>query len=47
MARITGWVSSISQHSNGAISRHQPVRVLFFNDVIPEARINGDATAMT
>jgi uncharacterized protein YfaS (alpha-2-macroglobulin family) len=39
------WVSSISQHSNGAISRHQPVRVLFFNDVIPEARINGDATA--
>src|SRR5688500_9361923 len=39
------WVSSISQHSNGAISRHQPVRVLFFNDVVPEARINGDATA--
>jgi uncharacterized protein YfaS (alpha-2-macroglobulin family) len=39
------WVSSISQHSNGAISRHQPVRVLFFNDVIPEARINGDAAA--
>ncbi len=39
------WVSSISQHSSGAISRHQPVRVLFFNDVIPEASINGDATA--
>jgi uncharacterized protein YfaS (alpha-2-macroglobulin family) len=39
------WVSAVSQHSTGAISRHQPVRVLFFADVIPEARINGDASA--
>ena len=30
---ILTWVTSISQHSNGAISRHSPVRVLFTNDV--------------
>jgi alpha-2-macroglobulin len=39
------WVSSISLHSNGAISRHSPVRVLFTKDVVPEARVGGDASA--
>jgi uncharacterized protein YfaS (alpha-2-macroglobulin family) len=39
------WVSSISLHSNGAISRHSPVRVLFTNDVIPEASVGADASA--
>lgn len=39
------WVSAISQHSNGAISRHSPVRILFTNDVIPESRIGSDAAA--
>ena len=39
------WVSSISQHSSGAISRHSPVRVLFTNDVVPEAKVGGDASA--
>ena len=37
------WVTSISQHSKGAISRHSPVRVYFTNDVIPEARVGSDA----
>jgi uncharacterized protein YfaS (alpha-2-macroglobulin family) len=39
------WVSAISLHSNGAISRHSPVRVLFTHDVIPEARVGSDASA--
>jgi hypothetical protein len=39
------WVTSISQHSTGAISRHSPVRVLFTNDVIPEANVGSDASA--
>ncbi|HEU4781009.1 MAG TPA: MG2 domain-containing protein, partial [Steroidobacteraceae bacterium] len=39
------WVSSISQHSNGAISRHSPVRVLFTNDVVSQERVGSDATA--
>jgi uncharacterized protein YfaS (alpha-2-macroglobulin family) len=39
------WVTSISQHSSGAISRFSPVRVYFTNDVIPEAKVNGDASA--
>jgi alpha-2-macroglobulin len=39
------WVTSISQHSNGAISRHSPVRVLFTNDVVPQERVGADATA--
>jgi hypothetical protein len=39
------WVTSISQHSNGAISRHSPVRVLFTNDVVPQERVGSDATA--
>ena len=37
------WVTSISLHSNGAISRFSPVRVLFTNDVIPESRVGSDA----
>jgi uncharacterized protein YfaS (alpha-2-macroglobulin family) len=39
------WVTSIGQHSSGAISRHSTVRVLFINDVVPEARVGTDATA--
>jgi alpha-2-macroglobulin len=39
------WVTSISQHSTGAISRHSPIRVLFTNDVIPEATVGSDASA--
>ncbi|MEO8062042.1 MAG: MG2 domain-containing protein [Pseudomonadota bacterium] len=39
------WVTAISQHSNGAISRHSPVRVLFTSDVVPESRIGSDAAA--
>ena len=39
------WVTAISLHSNGAISRHSPVRVLFTGDVIPAARVGGDASA--
>ena len=39
------WVSSISLHSNGAVSRHSPVRVLFTKDVVPEAQVGGDASA--
>ncbi|HEX6637180.1 MAG TPA: MG2 domain-containing protein [Steroidobacteraceae bacterium] len=39
------WVSAIGQHSNGAISRHSPLRVLFTKDVIPEARVGSDASA--
>ncbi len=39
------WVTSISQHSNGAISRHSPVRVLFTNDVVPQERVGSDASA--
>jgi uncharacterized protein YfaS (alpha-2-macroglobulin family) len=39
------WVSAISLHSNGAISRHSPVRVLFTGDVVPESRVGSDAAA--
>jgi uncharacterized protein YfaS (alpha-2-macroglobulin family) len=39
------WVTSISQHSNGAISRHSPVRVLFTNDIVPQERVGTDASA--
>jgi uncharacterized protein YfaS (alpha-2-macroglobulin family) len=39
------WVTSISQHSSGAISRFSPVRVFFTNDVIPEAQVGKDASA--
>jgi alpha-2-macroglobulin len=39
------WVTTISQHSSGAISRFSPVRVFFTNDVIPDSKINGDASA--
>ena len=39
------WVSSISQHSSGAISRHSPVRVFFTNDVVPQERVGTDASA--
>jgi uncharacterized protein YfaS (alpha-2-macroglobulin family) len=39
------WVTSISEHSTGAISRYSPVRVFFTNDVIPEARVGSDASA--
>jgi uncharacterized protein YfaS (alpha-2-macroglobulin family) len=38
-------VSSISLHTNGAVSRHAPIRVLFINDVVPEDRIGSDASA--
>ncbi len=31
------WVTAVSLHSNGAISRHSPIRVLFTNDVIADA----------
>jgi uncharacterized protein YfaS (alpha-2-macroglobulin family) len=39
------WVTTISQHSNGAISRHSPVRVLFTSDVVPQERVGTDASA--
>jgi hypothetical protein len=39
------WVSAINLHSNGAISRHSPVRVMFTKDVIPENRVGSDASA--
>ena len=39
------WVTSISQHSTGAISRHSPVRVFFTNDVIAETAVGSDASA--
>ena len=39
------WVGSISMHSNGAMSRHAPIRVLFINDVVPAERVGTDATA--
>ncbi|HYJ40615.1 MAG TPA: MG2 domain-containing protein, partial [Steroidobacteraceae bacterium] len=39
------WVTSISQHSNGAISRHSPVRVLFTSDVVPQERVGSSASA--
>lgn len=39
------WVSAIGMHSSGAISRHAPLRVMFTQDVVPEARVGGDAAA--
>ncbi len=39
------WVSSISQHSSGAISRHSPLRILFTGDVVPEEKVGTDAAA--
>jgi len=39
------WVTAVSLHSNGAISRHSPVRVLFTADVVPDALIGQDASA--
>ncbi|HUQ12203.1 MAG TPA: MG2 domain-containing protein [Steroidobacteraceae bacterium] len=39
------WVSAIGMHSNGAISRHSPLRVLFTKDVVPDAKVGGDASA--
>src|SRR5689334_11252933 len=39
------WVTSISQHSNGAISRHSPVRVLFTGDVVGADKVGTDASA--
>jgi len=39
------WVTAVSLHSDGAISRYSPVRVLFTNDVVPDARIRQDASA--
>ena len=39
------WVGAISMHSNGAMSRHAPIRVLFMNDVIPAERVGTDASA--
>ncbi len=38
-------MTAISLHSNGAISRHSPVRVLFINDVVPETLVGTDASA--
>src|SRR4030095_13440448 len=39
------WVGAISMHSNGAMSRHAPIRVLFLKDVIPAERVGADASA--
>ena len=39
------WVSAISMHSNGAMSRHQPIRILFISDVVPAERVGTDAAA--
>jgi len=39
------WVGAISMHSNGAMSRHQPIRILFLKDVIPADRVGSDAAA--
>ena len=39
------WVTAISLHSNGAISRHSPIRVLFTSDVIAAERVGADASA--
>src|SRR5688572_13850869 len=39
------WITSISQHSTGAISRHSPIRVFFTNDVVPETSVGSDASA--
>ncbi len=39
------WVSRINLHSNGAISRHAPIRVLFIEDIIPAERVGADAAA--
>ena len=39
------WVSTISLHSNGAVSRHEPIRVLFINDIIAAERVGSDAAA--
>ena len=39
------WVTAISLHSNGAISRHSPIRVLFTSDVIGAERVGTDASA--
>jgi len=39
------WTSAISLHTNGAMSRHAPIRVLFINDIIPETRVGTDASA--
>jgi uncharacterized protein YfaS (alpha-2-macroglobulin family) len=38
------WVTAISQHSNGAISRHSPIRVVFTSDVIGAERVGADAS---
>ncbi len=38
------WVTAISLHSNGAISRHSPIRVLFTSDVIAAERVGADAS---
>ena len=38
------WVTSISQHSAGAISRFSPVRVLFTADVVPADKVGADAS---
>lgn len=39
------WVTAISQHSSGAISRQSPIRVLFTTDVIPQEKVGTDAAA--
>jgi alpha-2-macroglobulin len=38
------WVTAVSLHSNGAISRHSPIRVLFTSDVIAAERVGADAS---
>jgi hypothetical protein len=40
------WVSAISQHSSGAISRFSPIRVIFLADVVPESQVGKDASAV-
>jgi uncharacterized protein YfaS (alpha-2-macroglobulin family) len=39
------WVTSISQHSAGAISRYSPVRVMFTADVVGADKVGTDASA--
>jgi uncharacterized protein YfaS (alpha-2-macroglobulin family) len=39
------WVGAINMHSNGAMSRHVPVRVLFIKDIVGTDRVGTDASA--
>lgn len=39
------WVSAISMHSNGAVSRHAPIRILFIKDVVAADKVGSSAAA--